>query len=69
MYFDTKSYLKSIRNHTAKHALYLTCCYLSRNDCGSDKYFIWNYGSGGNLKYFLLLKEIIIKKLIFILVY
>jgi len=21
MYFDTKSYLKSIRNHTAKHAL------------------------------------------------
>jgi len=24
MYFDTKNYLKSTRNHTAKHALNLT---------------------------------------------
>jgi len=24
MYFDTKSYLKSTRNHTAKHALKVT---------------------------------------------
>jgi len=38
MYFDTKSYLKNNRNHTAKHAR--TCEATKFNNCGGSTLLI-----------------------------